>query len=368
MKVLFITGIFPPAIGGPASYVPRLGAEISLRHEVTVVTLGDFVESDNSFPFNVCRVSKTGSAWSRRFRTIKKIRREAQTVDVVLVNGLFFEAVLALPRTVPVIAKVVGDTVWERARNSGETQSAIDDFQKNQGSLKLRALHFFQGRSICSFGKVFTPSKYLAEIVTQWGVAADRLSVIPNSVKIPPPSIQLPEFDIVCVSRLVPWKGIMELVQLVTEQNLSLSLVGDGPLRAELESFLISHPSSKVEIKGAVPMEQVTHEIRRGRVFVLNSSYEGLPHVVLEAQAAGVPVVATRSGGTPECIEDGVTGFLVDKGNIDHLRETVAVLLENKLLRKKIAEAALARIQADFSFSQMVERTESLMVSAVAAR
>ena len=134
-----------------------------------------------------------------------------------------------------------------------------------------------------TFSKVFTPSAYLKEVVINWGVPDERLSVIPNAVQIPSSNRQSPEVDLVCVARLVPWKGIFELVRLAVDQGWSLALIGDGPLKNDLDAFLEKQPNSKVEIRGTVPMGQVANEIQRGRVFVLNSSYEGLPHVVLEA-------------------------------------------------------------------------------------
>ena len=364
MNILFVTGIFPPEIGGPASYIPRLGSKIAERHNVVVITLGDSNEGDEQYPFKVLRVPKSGSKWIRRLRTVKRICAAAQDVDVVLANGLFFETALALPGKVPAVAKVVGDTVWERARNCGETELNLDKFQEDQGLLRLRALHYLQSRFMQTFSKVFTPSAYLKEVVINWGVPDERLSVIPNAVQIPSSNRQSPEVDLVCVARLVPWKGIFELVRLAVDQGWSLALIGDGPLKNDLDAFLKKQPNSKVEIRGTVPMGQVANEIQRGRVFVLNSSYEGLPHVVLEAQAAGVPVVATRAGGTPECVEDGVTGYLVDVGNTNQLCSAIASLLGDRVRRHKIADAALNGIRSRSSFDRMVVKTEKLLTEA----
>ena len=240
----------------------------------------------------------------------------------------------------------------------------MDKFQEDQGLLRLRALHYLQSRFMQKYSKVFTPSAYLKEVVINWGVPDERLSVIPNAVQIPSSNSQSPEVDLVCVARLVPWKGIFELVRLAVDQGWSLALIGDGPLKNDLDAFLKKQPNSKVEIRGTVPMGQVANEIQRGRVFVLNSSYEGLPHVVLEAQAAGVPVVATRAGGTPECVEHGVTGYLVDVGNTNQLCSAIASLLGDRVRRHKIADAALNGIRSRSSFDRMVAQTEKLLMEA----
>ena len=78
-------------------------------------------------------------------------------------------------------------------------------------------------------------------------------------------------------------------------------------------------------------------------------------------EAAGVPVVATRAGGTPECIEDGVTGRLVKTGDQDELKQTLSSLLNDSEQRAALVQAALERLKREFNFEQMVEQTEVLL-------
>ena len=364
MNILMVTGIFPPEIGGPASYIPRLASELATRHEISVVTLGEPEKRDLALPFKVIRVPRDGGPWLRRVRTVWCIRYVSKTADVILANGLFFETAIARSKSVPAVAKVVGDTVWERARNNGRTDKSLDDFQNGPDTPWLKLMHRWQGRCIASFNSVFTPSAYLEGIARKWGVPANRLNVIPNAVSVPARCEHVPEVDLVCVCRLVPWKGVMELTRLAVKEGWSLALVGDGPLRSDVETYLNKHPGHKVELRGIVPLAKVTNEIRRGKLFILNSSYEGLPHAVLEAQAAGVPVVATRAGGTTECIENGITGHLVNVGDDQHLKGTISNLLGNPLRRQELAEAALKYIQVNHDFDNMICRTEKLLMSA----
>ena len=204
-------------------------------------------------------------------------------------------------------------------------------------------------------------SRYLAKIVQGWGVHPDKIDVIPNAVECLPPEDLRPEVDLVTVARLVPWKGLLELIDLATIQNWSLSIVGDGPMREELALKIRASGSNKIQLRGAVTQKQVPRELRRGRVFVLNSSYEGLPHIVLEAKSAGLPVVATDAGGTIETINDRKNGRLLPVGNIKQLGLVLEELLGNERERIKLRSAGYSQIENEFSLKQMAAETERLI-------
>ncbi len=97
-------------------------------------------------------------------------------------------------------------------------------------------------------------------------------------------------------------------------------------------------------------------------VSVLPSLSEGLSNSVLESMAAGVPVVATRVGGTPEAIEDGVSGFLVPPRDPAALAEAIAALLERPELARRLGEAARSRVESNFSLARMTEETQKLYI------
>lgn len=93
---------------------------------------------------------------------------------------------------------------------------------------------------------------------------------------------------------------------------------------------------------------------------------EGLPNAVLESMAAGVPVVATRIGGTPEAIEDGVTGLLVPPGDSAALARAMCRLLEDRELAARLGQAARRRVSECFSLERMVRETERLYLTQLA--
>lgn len=368
MKVLFVTGIFPPDHGGPASYVPTMASALcEAGHKVLgVVTLSDGTAHDDSrYPFAVCRIERQRPRWLRWLETISLIRRLAIGADVVYLNGLVLEGVLATKifGSRPVVVKVVGDLIWERAQNQQATRLDINEFHMAKLSLKWTLLRRLQGWYTARADRVIVPSQYLAEIVAGWGVPRNRLQVVYNAIPVPEAAnaVGTPVADIVTVARLVPWKGIAELITIAGDHDWSLRVVGDGPLRKELEQ-LAQSSGANVSFVGHVEKSQVPAEIRKGRLFVLNSTYEGLPHIVLEAKAIGVPVVATAAGGTPETIVDGVDGWLVPVGDSDALAAMIARVLLDECMRDASVLAAQKKLAEKFSFSSMVCNTETVLI------
>jgi glycosyltransferase involved in cell wall biosynthesis len=377
VRVLFVTGIFPPDLGGPASYVAAIAKALHGRnHEiVAVVTLSDALDHDDSrFGFRVVRVPRDLNRLERMLRTINVIRRLSKTADVVCLNGLVLEGVLAckLLGSRPVVIKVVGDLIWEKWCNSRHNTTDLDRFQKQDLPVKWRLLRAIQSWYTGKADAVITPSRYLADIVAGWGIARPRLHVVYNAVSISESAAKRTSrqaFDLVTAARLVPWKGIAELIEVAQKGNWSLKIIGDGPLKLELQHCAAASGANgaRIVFTGQIPHEAVASELSSGAVFVLNSSYEGLPHVVLEAMAVGLPVVATEAGGTLELIRHGSTGFLVPVGDKAALQARLADLLSNRDLRARFGSAGQRSVRERFSFETMVQQTEAILRACAAS-
>jgi glycosyltransferase involved in cell wall biosynthesis len=387
IKILMVTGIFPPDIGGPATYVPAMAGELAKRgHKVTVVTLSDRLDHDDrSYSFPVHRIRRVLAKPLRFLFTVARILREARSAQVLYVNGLYLEAVIAnFILRKPMVQKIVGDWVWERASNKRWVVESFEKFQKRRHDLKVEILKIL--RSFCAkqADAVIVPSKFLARAVANWGVSEKRIAVIYNAVepvlsspleaegkgeglpsfpRLPPISIFLStRIKVVTVGRLVPWKQIDRLIEALSEcDEAGLVIVGDGPERGRLENLAQRNQvADRVYFAGQRNKEETFALMAACDLFVLNSSYEGFPHVVVEAMAVGLPVIATAVGGTPELVNDGENGLLVEPNANCALSKTVMRLVASAEERQRLAAGAHKTMQ-QFRGSAMIDATEAAL-------
>jgi sugar transferase (PEP-CTERM/EpsH1 system associated) len=167
------------------------------------------------------------------------------------------------------------------------------------------------------------------------------------------------EFCIGCVANLSPVKDHMTLLAAVKEIAEScrpwrLLLIGEGPERPRLESFVNSHPAWKSQVQFLGLSHRVAEWLRAMDMFVLPSVSEGISNSLLEAMATGLPVAATAAGGNPEVVIDGQSGLLFPVGGVRQLAELLLRLRSNAERRAELAQAARRRAQASFSLETMV--------------
>lgn len=376
--VLMVTGIFPPDHGGPASYVPRMAAALTARgHSVEVICLSDRLDHDDSaYSFKVRRIRR-GLFWPFRIvATTFAIWQAARRNAMVFVNGLGSESALAAALAGrAAIHKIVGDYAWERAVGRGWYSGTIDQYQTAPKSVALRFLDFIRTFPIRGARRVIVPSRYLRGIVAGWQIDPGKITVTYNaappestSSEAPPPFAAWPGRTLLTVCRLVPWKGVNAILRCLPHlPDTRLVVVGDGPKRRELGALADSlGVAERVIFSGHLSAAEVRHCLRQADAFVLNSTYEGLPHVVLEAMAAGVPVIATDAGGTREVVENETTGLLIPVGDDAALQAAIERLWRDPALGRALAAAAAERITAQFDFDGMVTATAATLRAAIA--
>jgi glycosyltransferase involved in cell wall biosynthesis len=357
-RVLLVSNNFPPTIGGPATFVDALGHELARReYGVTVLCTSPVAidPADAARPFSVRRV-----CLANRYRYEVAVRvallRELARHRLVFVNTLE-DVLLDVNRFVRrrYVLKVVGDAVWERARNLGATSLDIDAFQCDPEARRLFGPAIARrNRALLGAAHVVTPSEYLKRLVIGWGVPVERISVVPNGAdddffaEAPPGRRSDGELEVLFVGRLTNWKGVETLLlALAGVARVRLVVAGEGPqLPVAVELARQLGLADRVRFAGGARRAEVRELMRTSDVLVLTSLYEGMSHTLLEAGAMGLPAVASACGGNPEVITDGANGLLVPPQDVARLRTALLMLRDDEALRHRLALEAHRRARS----------------------
>lgn len=172
------------------------------------------------------------------------------------------------------------------------------------------------------------------------------------------------------VGRLAEVKGVPLLLEAFRRlrpghPDATLTIVGDGELRQALEGE--AEGVDNVRFTGAIGQADVAAELARSAIFILPSFAEGVPVVLMEAMAAGRPVVATRITGVPELVEDGVSGVLIEPGDVEALTAAIEGLLRDSEKAARFGEAGRAKVAADFDIEGEAGRLRTLFAAYDAA-
>jgi len=354
VRVVVVSGIWPPDPGGPASHAPALADFLSERgHDVQVVTTAAAEPARRSYPVR----------WAPRRSSLRHVRaamlvREAtRRADVVYATSMIRRAAIGtrLARR-PLVVKLVSDEVFERVTRSRRYVGTLDEFQRESGGVRTRFLRMSRNTALRGARHVFCPSGYLREVALRWGLDPARVSVLPNPApEIPPmpPRAQLREelelegHVLVFAGRLAPQKALgVALQALAASPDVTFLVAGDGPERESLERRVGELGlDGRVRFLGSVPRERVLRLFRAGDASLLPSAWENFPHTVVESLAVGSPVIATAVGGVPEVVHDGENGLLVAPGDPVALADAIGRFFGDDALRAKLSEAAAGSVK-----------------------
>ena len=327
MKILITVGIFPPDIGGPASFVPKIAELYSNSgHDVTVVCLTDRKQTDN-LNFKVVRILRNQNLLIRWIKTVSQIIRQGYNADLFFVNGLPMESYIANIFTrKKLIRKIVGDWAWERGMNKKIVNESFDEFQNNRHNLHLEIAKFSRGWTATKANLIITPSNHLKNVVKGWGVKENSIKVIYNGTKLknkPDPIVDQPNdyLKLITVGRLAPWKNIDIIIEALSDykkanQNFIFYIVGSGPEEIKLKKLVNDLDLENfVTFTGQLQKDDLNYYLQKSDIYIQASSYEGLPHVILEAMSHNLSIISTPIGGTNEVIQDGKNGWVWELEN-----------------------------------------------------
>jgi glycosyltransferase involved in cell wall biosynthesis len=376
MRILIVSGIFHPDVGGPATYLHELAHALKRSgHDVGVVAYSSSA-GQIDYPFPVWRVPRTGSQAARMFRFIRTLFEVSASYPLWYVNDYGLPAaIVGMVRRPVIVMKIVGDFAWEYSRRHGFTAEGIDSFQSRRSGLRIRLLKLLQSVYARRAARIIVPSRYLAEIVTGWGVPGDRVRVVYNAVDVAhhhgspqsPPDLEPGSLVVLTAARLAPWKGIDHLLRafrIVAGEldRARLVIAGDGPDRSRLEELADELGlRGRVLWLGNVDRRDLLSWMSHARLFALLSEYEGFSHVLLEAMALGVPVVASAAGGNPELVRDDRDGILVRPADHQSTARTMIELLKSESQQFALAAASRKR-GSEFTWNRLLDATMAVFV------
>jgi glycosyltransferase involved in cell wall biosynthesis len=331
MKLVIATPLYPPEIGGPATYaqllfegLPSKGITVELIKFSDVRHLPKII---------------------RHYAYYRRVLAAARKADIVLALDPVSVGLPALRAAKkagkPFVVKIVGDYAWEQGQQRFGIIQNLDDFVKTaKVPPRVKMFRKIQTRVATAAERVIVPSVYLKKVVVTWRVPPEKIEVIYNAIELPeikPLEKRPPGFLIVSSGRRVPWKGFEALERVVAREARWRLFIASGLSRTETLQW-----------------------VKSADVFVLNSSYEGLSHALIEAMVLGTPIVATDVGGNGELVENDVTGRLVPFGNDEALFAALKNIEQDVTVAHSRATVAQVRAKK-FSVETMLTETAAAL-------
>lgn len=357
-------------VGGPEHQMLGLGRHLSGQYRSAFLSFPEgglsktFIQRAREEGFEARSLLNDTPYLGRATRELRRVLHDLE-VDLIVTHGYksdLLGLIAARRLGLPIVAVSHG---WTRESARVRVYEAI-------GRICLR----WMDRVVCV-------SEGQADKVRRAGVSGSRVVVIRDAIDTSRfsdpdalyadqlrnlfPGAISPSLVVGAAGRLSPEKGFPDLIaaaRLVTQANPSIGFVlfGDGRLREELERLV-----SQSGLQGSFILAGFRSDLDRFLphldLFVQSSYTEGLPNVILEAFAAGVPVVATAVGGTPEVVEDGINGYLVQPGAPAVLAERTLHALSENVGRQAMGMRGRLRVNEEFSFDRQASKYVRLFES-----
>ncbi len=263
---------------------------------------------------------------------------------------------------------------------------------RDVGAIRGRVVTAFHGEDITNYPRQFAAGHYaplfakgdqFQPISARWHGSLEALGCPMDRVRVHRMGIDLTRFPmrdaqatpagpirILAVARLVEKKGIGDAIRAVAQLQLACEfvIVGDGPLRPSLQALVDGlhadglRADSTIRLAGAMTRREITALLQTTDIFLapsvtaLDGDIEGIPVAIMEAMATGIPVVSTRHSGIPELVQDDVTGFLLEEGDVAGLSRRLLQLAHDAALRARMGAAGRRIVAEHFDVHTLTDR------------
>jgi len=295
-----------------------------------------------------------------------------------------FTIIKTIPALVEIIKKENIDIVHARSR----VPAWISYFAARKTKRPLiTTCHGYYSRHLFSWVMgwaklVICPSKVIAQhMIEDFGVSREKIRLIPRGVDlekfrfIAPDEKRKDGFNVGIIGRLTPLKGHLYFIKAMAEvakvvPKLKIWIIGDAPshkmaYKEDLKA-LVRRLGLWPQIEFLGNQKDIPSILENLDLLVLASiTHEAFGRVIIEAQASGVPVVATRVGGVIDIIEDGLNGLLVAPASSDEIAKSVIKIFQDPQLARRLAENAYRKVKEEYSLEKMAERTLKVYQEAI---
>jgi phosphatidylinositol alpha-1,6-mannosyltransferase len=383
MRILIATPDLPPDGGGIGTYTDLLAKGLRACGDEVAVVKGDVgpVSNHYRYPYAVVRLRKGKLLGATTLGNIGKLRsevRKRQADAIICTNWNTFgmeSLVLSKIERIPYLVVV-----------------HCMELVTGRGSVRHRIKRRIMVRVLLGASRIIAVSGFTRDLLVSVGVPAEKVRVIHNGIDLRKQSCNgskeaLAETlgiagrkVILTVSRIEHYKGIGKVLEVLADVEKTVGdivyiVVGEGSARADLmQQAAELGVTGNVVFTGRVSEEELPDYYGLADLFVLPSrevwneeteellSAEGFGLVIAEASAWGVPVIAGKSGGTREVIEDGVTGFLIDPGEREQLLRSIVSVLSDHSLAHRLGESGRRKTEKDFDVRDKVELVRMLIM------
>lgn len=371
MKILYVTGIYPPAIGGPSAQTKDLVEEMRHRgYEVRVLTVVSSHTSSFPSEAGIKRISTHISGSTGRLAAQARMFSEAYTAvrsfqpDLVHCQTLgylpMYAAAVARLSGIPVLVKYAADIATDI--DAVEARTTRPDARL----VARRRFGVFRQRIVFRLAnRIWTTTPTYARFVEQAETSRKVLS-LPNfaadlSAERPAKTHDTQDpFSLLAVCRIKPLKGLHVALDALAQldDRFRLTIAGDGDagyinaLRSQAQRLGLA---DRVTFLGRVPHGEVGSLYARAGMFVMPSLTEAFGITLIEAMTYGVPIVASKVGGIPDVVEQGQSAHLVPSGDPTALADAIRSLAGNSERREALVRAGLRRAK-DFDKTRIVRQ------------
>ncbi len=342
MKIVVATPMYPPEIAEPAPYIKEVSAHLGKEHKVAIVAYAS--TSEKTANATLFTVNKRRPLPFRLLKYTYVLFEASQGADIIYVQGGTASGLPAILvgklRNIPVVLRFTEDEAWERTTKQGVTNKSLEDFlEKPEVDFFISLIMRLQTFTLRRATVVITTSQYQKEtLANRYGFSRERIVTIYN----PAPKEEILPFmelvnlhQIIVTTKLTSWSGVntaIEAVALLVKEfpDIRLVVAGEGPEKARLKAHAEKLSIAKnISFLGYVSRAEAWHLRKTSRVYIESTLGAGSLDRISWSLRAGIPVVVNNVPVLNESIQNGVSGFFVEKADAEELAGVIKKLFTN---------------------------------------